>query len=305
MYLSDLILDFVEHIEVERGRASKTAANYEHYLQRFAEFSDNIDVANITSENIRKYRLWLNRYVNDNGETLSPITQAYHLIALRGFLAYLAKRDIASLSPEKIELPKMNRKQVTFLSLDEVRSLFDAIPTDDMPQHLRDKALVSLLFAGGLRVSELVSLNRDHVNTKKREFVVRGKGQKDRPIFISQLSADHLDAYLASRHDSLPALFLSYSRNAQAPTTSGNFRRLTARSVQSIIQKYARLAGITKKVTPHTLRHSYATDLLMSGADIRSVQEMLGHSDISTTQIYTHVTNQHLQKVYQQHHSDL
>ena len=303
MYMSELILDFIEHIEVERGRSSKTAANYEHYLQRFVEFADDIEVDKITAEKIRKYRLWLNRYVSDNGEVLSPITQAYHLIALRGFFAYLAKRDITSLSPEKIELPKTTRKQVTFLNLDEVKRLFDVIPTTS-PQSLRDRAIISLLFSGGLRVSELVSVNRDQVNTKKREFVVRGKGQKDRPIFISESAAEHLQDYLDTRQDSLPALFISYSRNG-TPDTSGNYKRLTTRSIQLIVSKYARLAGITKKVSPHTLRHSYATDLLMNGADIRSVQEMLGHSDISTTQIYTHVTNQQLQKVFREHHSNL
>ncbi len=301
-YLSELLNDYTEHIEVERGRSSKTAENYGHYLERLIEFGGDIDVANITTELVRKYRLWLNRYINDNGETLSTITQNYHLIALRGFLGYLAKRDITSLSPEKIELPKTVRKQVTFLTNDEVVSILKSIPDDGSVQNLRDKAIIELLFSSGLRVSELAGLNRDHINTKRREFMVRGKGQKDRPIFITEVAAQHIDNYLQLRTDSLPPLFLNYSKNNNA-STSGDFRRLTSRSIQRIVQRYARLAGITKHVTPHTMRHSYATDLLMNGADIRSVQTMLGHSDISTTQVYTHVTDQHLRDTYEQFHS--
>ncbi len=303
MYTSELILDFVEHLEVERGRASVTASNYRHYLERLIEFAGDIEVDKITPELLRKYRLWLNRYQNDNGESLSLITQSYHLIALRGFLTYLVKRDIPSLSPEKIELPKTVRKQVTFLTHDEVGRLVDAIPADGAPQHLRDRAIIELLFSSGLRVSELVNLNRDHINTKRREFTVRGKGQKDRPIFISAKAARIIEGYLATRTDSLPSLFLNYSRN-NVTDSSGNYRRLSARSIQRLVERYAKLAGITKHVSPHTMRHSYATDLLMNGADIRSVQSMLGHSDISTTQVYTHVTDQHLRDVYEKFHSD-
>ena len=301
-FLTDLIYDFAESIEVEGGRSSKTAANYTHYLMRFSEFTGNIAVDKITQEVIRKYRLWLNRYENDNKETLSTITQSYHLIALRSFLQYLSNRDIVSLPPSKITLPKTSRKQVTFLHIDEIERLFDEIKTTD-DAGLRDRAIVELLFSSGLRVSELVALNRDHVNTTRREFMVRGKGQKDRPIFISAEAAEHLENYLAVRTDSLVPLFISYSRNVQSPDTSGEFRRLTPRSVQRMVSKYAKLAGITKHVSPHTMRHSFATDLLMNGADIRSVQNMLGHSDISTTQIYTHVTDAHLKEVYERFHS--
>ncbi len=302
MYLSELLLDYIEHLEVEGGRSAKTAENYRRYLERLVEFTGDIKVEKITPEVIRKYRLWLNRYKNDQNDELATITQAYHLIALRGFLTYLSKRDIASLSPEKIELPKISRKQVTFLHYDEVARLLDTIPLDD-EVGLRDRALIELLFSSGLRVSELVALNRDHVNTKRREFMVRGKGQKDRPVFIGQATADRVEDYLHSRLDNLPPLFLSYSRNNSA-TTSGDFRRLTARSIQRIVTKYARLAGITKHVSPHTMRHSFATDLLMNGADLRSVQSMLGHSNISTTQVYTHVTDEHLREVYEKFHSD-
>lgn len=302
MYTSELLLDYIEHLEVEGGRSAKTAENYELYLNRFVEFTNDIAVEKITSEVIRKYRLWLNRYKNDNDGELATITQGYHLIALRGFLGYLSKRDIVSLSPNKIELPKVARKQVTFLHFDEVTRMLDTIPLDD-ETGLRDRAIIELLFSSGLRVSELVNLNRDHVNTKRREFMVRGKGRKDRPVFIGEAAASRVEDYLASRLDNLPPLFLSYSRNNISSTT-GDYRRLTSRSIQRMVTKYARLAGITKHVSPHTMRHSFATDLLMNGADIRSVQSMLGHSNISTTQVYTHVTDEHLRDVYEKFHSD-
>lgn len=302
-YFSSLMYDFVESLEVEGGRSSKTAENYTHYLERFSEFADNPPVEKITSDMIRKYRLWLNRYKNDNDEMLSLKTQSYHLIALRGFLQYLAKRDIPSLSPNKIELPKTVRKQVTFLHFDEIERLRAQVDTSD-EAGLRDRAILELLFSSGLRVSELCNLNRDHINTTRREFMVRGKGQKDRPVFISNAAAEHVEQYLDARTDSLAPLFISYSRNAGAVDTSGDYRRLTPRSIQRMISKYARLAGITKHVSPHTMRHSFATDLLMNGADIRSVQTMLGHADISTTQVYTHVTDEHLREVHEKFHSD-
>lgn len=302
MYMSELLLDYIEHLEVEGGRSVKTAENYKLYLERFVEFTNDIAVEKITSEVIRKYRLWLNRYKNDNEGELATITQGYHLIALRGFLGYLSKRDIVSLSPDKIELPKVARKQVTFLHFDEVTRMLDTIPLDD-EVGLRDRAIIELLFSSGLRVSELVNLNRDHVNTKRREFMVRGKGRKDRPVFIGEAAASRVEDYLGSRLDNLPPLFLSYSRNNISSMT-GDYRRLTSRSIQRLVTKYARLAGITKHVSPHTMRHSFATDLLMNGADIRSVQSMLGHSNISTTQVYTHVTDEHLRDVYEKFHSD-
>ena len=300
--MSELILDYIEHLEVEGGRSAKTAENYRLYLERFVQFTNDIAVDKITPEIVRKYRLWLNRFKNDNDDELATITQGYHLIALRGFLGYLSKRDITSLSPDKIELPKIARKQVSFLHYDEVARLLEGIPLDT-EQGLRDRAIVELLFSSGLRVSELANLNRDHVNTKRREFMVRGKGQKDRPVFIGEAAAERVNDYLAARLDNLPPLFLSYSRN-NTVSNKGDYRRLTPRSIQRIINKYARLAGITKHVSPHTMRHSFATDLLMNGADLRSVQSMLGHSNISTTQVYTHVTDEHLREVYEKFHSD-
>lgn len=302
MYTSELLQDYIEHLEVEGGRSRKTAENYRLYLERFIEFTDDIEVGAIAAETVRKYRLWLNRYKNVNEEELATITQSYHLIALRGFLHYLSTRDIASLAPDKIILPKVSRKQVTFLYQEEVQRVIAQIDTTN-EQGLRDRAIVELLFSSGLRVSELVGLDRDHVNTKRREFMVRGKGQKDRPVFISQAAAEHITNYLEARSDSLVPLFISYSRNV-TPDTTGDYRRLTARSIQRMLTRYARLAGITKHVSPHTMRHSYATDLLMNGADIRSVQSMLGHSNISTTQVYTHVTDEHLREVYEKFHSE-
>ncbi|MFC2605863.1 MAG: site-specific tyrosine recombinase/integron integrase [Candidatus Nanosynbacter sp.] len=304
MYFSEALADFLEHLEVEGGRSPRTIENYKLYLERFIDFAGDIDVAKITSETIRKYRLWLNRYKNSNtGEELLLITQNYHLIALRGLLTYLSQRDISSLAADKITLPKTVRKQVTFLHYDEVVRLIEQIPLDNEPG-LRDRAIIELLFSSGLRVSELVNLNRDHINLARREFMVRGKGQKDRPVFVSMSAAEHVKNYLDARSDSLPALFISYSRRPTKPSVSGDYRRLGARSIQRMVSHYARLAGITKHVSPHTMRHSFATDLLMNGADLRAVQSMLGHSNIATTQIYTHVTDQHLKDVHERFHSD-
>ena len=304
MYFSEALADFLEHLEVEGGRSPRTIENYKLYLERFIDFAGDIDVAKITSETIRKYRLWLNRYKNSNtGEELLLITQNYHLIALRGLLTYLSQRDIPSLAADKIILPKTVRKQVTFLHYDEVVRLIEQIPLDNEPG-LRDRAIIELLFSSGLRVSELVNLNRDHINLARREFMVRGKGQKDRPVFVSMSAAEHVKNYLDARSDSLPALFISYSRRPTKPSVSGDYRRLGARSIQRMVSHYARLAGITKHVSPHTMRHSFATDLLMNGADLRAVQSMLGHSNIATTQIYTHVTDQHLKDVHERFHSD-
>lgn len=306
----DLLNDFLEHLEIESGRSKKTVENYKLYLERFLEIcseilnKDDLKPSDITREVLRKYRLKLNRYGSENGgDDLKVITQAYHLIALRGFMKYLARREIKSLDPSLIELPHVVRKQVTFLHFDEVEDMLEQIDLST-ESGLRDRAIIELLYSGGLRVSELTSLNRDSINLERREFMVRGKGSKDRPIFISQSCADRVRDYLDARTDSLPALFLNNSRNLQAVDTSGDYRRMTPRSVERVVQKYARLAGITKHVSPHTLRHSFATDLLMNGADIRAVQSMLGHADISTTQIYTHVTDAHLRDIHEKFHSE-
>lgn len=300
MYLSELIMDFVESLEVERGRSQRTAETYHLYLERLIEYGGDITVDKITSEYIRKYRLWLNRYENSNGDTLSKITQSYHLIALRSFLKYCSRRDIETLTPEKIELPRVSRKQVGFLDANEVERLIQAINVNS-PSGLRDRAIVELLFSSGLRVSELCNLNRDHINLERGEFMVRGKGQKDRPVFVSPEATEWLAKYLETRTDSAIPLFIRYSGFKTGDDRGESFR-LSPRSVQRAVSQYAKLAGITKHVSPHTLRHSFATDLLMNGADLRSVQSMLGHSNIATTQVYTHVTDQHLKDVHRKFH---
>ena len=311
MDISELVADFLESLEIEKGRSTKTVENYGLYLARFIDLitedfegQEMIKPSDITPEVLRRFRLKLNRFSdNQNKERLSALTQSYHLIALRGFFKYLAKRGIKSLDPSLIDLPRAAKKQVTFLHFDEIERLLAEIPLDT-ESGLRDRAIIELLFSGGLRVSELCSLNRDSINLERREFMVRGKGKKDRPIFIDKSTAECIEDYLNMRTDTLPALFLNNSANQQIPSTSGDFRRLTPRSIERIVQKYTRLAGITKHVTPHTMRHSFATDLLMNGADIRSVQSLLGHANISTTQIYTHITDPHLKEVHEKFHRE-
>lgn len=292
--------DFLEYLEIEQNRSQKTIANYDHYLNRLLDFAGDIQIKDINPELVRKWRLWLNRLGTNTSDELQKSTQNYHLIALRAFLKFCAKRDIPALSADKIELSKTKRKQVTWLDESELKRIF-AQPNLSSPVGLRDRAILELLFSSGLRVSELVGLDREHINLKRREFSVRGKGQKDRPVFISPDAAKWLDHYMQKRTDTARPLFIRYSGTKQVDLT-GNFHRLTPRSVQRLVARYALLAGITKHVSPHTLRHSFATDLLMNGADLRSVQAMLGHSNISTTQIYTHVTDPHLRAVHDKFH---
>jgi site-specific recombinase XerD len=292
--------DFLEYLEIEQNRSQKTIQNYDHYLTRLIDFAGDIQIKDIDVELIRKWRLWLNRLGTNTSDELGKTTQNYHLIALRSFLKYCAKRDIPALTADKIELARTKRKQVTFLTEEELNRVFEQ-PDLSTLGGLRDRAILELLFSSGLRVSELVGLDRDHINLKRREFMVRGKGQKDRPIFISETAAGWVEEYLKKRQDTSRPLFVRYSGSKQVDL-SGNFHRLTARSVQRLVARYALLAGITKHVSPHTLRHSFATDLLMNGADLRSVQALLGHSNIATTQIYTHVTDPHLKSVHEKFH---
>jgi site-specific recombinase XerD len=293
--------NFLEYLEIEQNRSQRTIRNYDHYLTRLIDFAGDIKVADIDPELIRKWRLWLNRLGTNTSDELQKSTQNYHLIALRSFLKFCAKRDIQALPADKVELARTQRKQVTFLSPEELDRLC-AQPDIETMSGLRDRAILELLFSSGLRVSELVGLDRDHINLKRREFMVRGKGQKDRPIFISPKAADWIQRYLDKRADTTKPLFIRYS-GRKTVDLSGNYHRLTARSIQRMVTRYARLSGITKHVSPHTLRHSFATDLLMNGADLRSVQALLGHSNISTTQIYTHVTDPHLKSVHERFHN--
>ncbi len=300
MQFSKAKTDFLEYLEIEQNRSQKTIANYDHYLTRLLDYAGDLKVADIDAELVRKWRLWLNRLGTNVSDELGAATLNYHLIALRSFLKFCAKRNIPALTADKIELARSKRKQVTWLDEDELERLF-AQPKIGGLAGARDRAILELLFSSGLRVSELVGLDRDHINLKHREFTVRGKGQKDRPIFISAEAADWLQKYMDMRHDNTKPLFIRFAGNKKVDL-SGNYHRLTARSVQRLVAQYALLAGITKHVSPHTLRHSFATNLLMNGADLRSVQAMLGHSNIATTQIYTHVTDPHLKSVHEQFH---
>lgn len=297
----DLITDFLDHVEIDKNQSLRTVQNYQHYLQRFVEFTGNIDVSEIDMKLVQKYRIFLNRYQNRNGEYLGKNTQNYHVIALRAFLKYLIKNDIPTMPPEKIDLPKMPKRTVEFLEEDELDMLFAAVDTGT-PMGLRDLSILRLLYSTGLRVSEIVHLDRKHINLKRNEFMVIGKGRKPRLVFISEDACTILTAYLKKRTDSFEPLFINYQR-AKTTITDGESRRLTAYSIQNMVRKYAMLAGITKKVTPHTLRHSFATNLLRNGADIRAVQEMLGHASITTTQVYTHVTNERLREIHHKFHS--
>lgn len=289
---------FLEYIEIERGRAVKTVENYDHYLTRFFEQMQIKEISDISEEKIREFRLWLNRQPGVSG-SMKRRTQNYYLIALRAFLKYLRKRDVEAISPEKIELAKLPERHLDLISTTELdRLLASADGTDEAG--LRDKAILELLFSTGLRVSELCSLNSD-IDLSREDFSIRGKGDKVRVVFISPAAKEAITAYLKARKDMEEPLFVNIPKvgkdSKRVPT------RLTPRSIERMIKIYAAKAGITKKVTPHVLRHSFATDLLSNGADIRSVQALLGHASINTTQIYTHVTDAHLREVHKKFHS--
>jgi site-specific recombinase XerD len=299
MRLNKLLIEFLEYLEVERNRSQKTIENYHHYLKRFLSWAKISDPRDITIDLIRNYRIHLNRLTDDKGAELKKITQNYHVIAIRSFLKYLAKRDIKTLSAEKIEVGKNPSHEIEFLDGDEVERLLQSASSNDI-KSLRDRAILELLFSAGLRVSELININKDQLNLSRQEFSVRGKGDKIRIVFISDTAKDALEKYLDKRMDIDEAVFIRYSKKKNIESDKN--KRLTPRSVQRIVKHYAAKAGIVKDVHPHTLRHSFATDLLSNGADIRSVQTMLGHSSITTTQIYTHITNMQLKSVHQKFH---
>lgn len=292
--IKDLKQEFLEYLEIERGRSLKTVENYDRYLQRFFDFTKIKDPKDINDANVREFRLWLNRQkANQNNEaTLKKKTQNYYLIALRVFLKYLVKRDVESLAPDKIELAKVAERSLDLISPDELVRLMKSPNGKDL-KSLRDKAILELLFSTGLRVSELCSLNTD-IDLKKDEMPIRGKGEKVRVVFLSQEAKDAIAEYLKCRKDMEEALFVS-------PGSNGG-KRLDPRSVQRIVKHHAIKAGISKNVTPHVIRHSFATDLLQNGADLRSVQMMLGHASITTTQIYTHITDKQLRNVHKKFH---
>lgn len=306
--ISSYLRTFLEYIEIEKGRSPLTIRNYDFYLQRFIDWAKDPDPASISNDMIHKYRLYLNRLENRENGTLRKTTQNYHLIALRSFLRFLEKRDVPTYSPEKIELAKQGTREVSFLEADDLERLLRAPDESDMRLVLktRDKAILELFFSTGMRVSELSSLQRDQINLKRDELSIRGKGDKLRLVFLTARSRAAIKAYLDVRDDDNTALFIRHDRAAPDPDSIDDANKevgpLTPRSIERLVRHYATAAGIPKKVSPHTLRHSFATDLLMNGADVRSVQSLLGHTSITTTQIYTHVTNRQLRDVHKAFH---
>lgn len=308
MDLARLKTEFLEHIEIEKGRSLKTVENYDRYIKRFLSFSKISDPKDITDDLVRKYHVWLNRQVvkgsfrggeeGINSGTLKKRTQNYYLIALRAFLKYLVRRGVTSLPPERIDLAKVSERHIDLMPSEDLERLLSA-PKGENIGALRDRAILELLFSTGLRVSELCSLSR-YIDLKKDELSVRGKGEKVRVVFLSPESKEAVKKYLDKRGDVDDALFIKHTKGG---ATTQKSLRLTTRSVERTVKHYAIKAGISKKVTPHIIRHSFATDLLENGADLRSVQAMLGHSNISTTQIYTHVTDKGLREIHKQFHN--
>ena len=293
--LQSLKTQFLEYIEIEKGRAALTSRNYDHYLSVFLERTRVKKPADITEPIVREFRLWLNRQPGVSGG-MKKKTQNYYLIALRAFLKYLRKIGVASLQPEKIELAKVGARDLDLITADELNRLMK-VPAGDSLAELRDRAMLELLFSTGLRVSELCSLNAD-IDLSRDEFSIRGKGDKVRVVFLSPSAKRAVAEYLKKRTDMGEALFIGYGKVGKKKEAM----RLTPRSVERIVKKHAIQAGITRKVTPHVIRHSFATDLLEGGADLRSVQALLGHANIGTTQVYTHVTDKHLLEVHKAFH---
>ncbi len=305
--LASLKADFLQYIEIEKGRSALTVRNYEHYLNRFLDFAKVDSPAQITESMMREYRVFLNRHPareakkGQSTETLTKHTQNYHLIALRAFFKYIRKRGVEGYDPERIELAKTQSRELDLISEKELENLLSA-PDLSTIAGLRDKAILELFFSTGLRVSELCSLNRD-LDLRGGEISVRGKGGKIRVVFVSGQAMASVKKYIDNRVDIDEAMFIDHSPRAHARMVKEESIRLTPRSVERIVQKYALVAGIAKKCTPHVIRHSFATDLLYNGADLRTVQMMLGHASIATTQIYTNVTNKFLRDQFEKFHS--
>ena len=299
--LRALKTEFLEYLEIEKGRSVKTVENYDRYLVRFFAHAKVSSPARITEPAVREFRLHLNRTPSAKASAgqagLKLITVNYYLIALRAFLKFLRKRDIESLNPERIELAKVGGRDLDLISAAELERLMEGPTKSNSLPGLRDKAILELFFSTGLRVSELCGLNRD-LDLTRDEFSVRGKGEKVRVVFLSTAAKSAIKNYLAKRTDMDEALFVQIGKSAK----SAKDLRLTPRSIERMVKHYAIKAGITRKVTPHIIRHSFATDLLENGADLRSVQALLGHQNIATTQVYTHVTDRHLREVHKAFH---
>lgn len=296
---------FLEHLEVERNVSRLTIRNYRHYLQRFCDWFSQAGHNNLRQmdlEVVRQYRVYLSRYSDEQGRTLSKRTQSYYTIALRSWLKFLIKRDAPVLHPEKIDLPRGESIPMKFLSIEKVENLLSQ-PSISTMSGLRDKAILEVLFSTGLRVSELVSLNREQVDLESQEFGVIGKGRRPRVVFLSDRAVTWLDRWLRQRDDHWRPVFIRFSGKKATPDEDGENMRLTTRSVQRIVDTYAKKAHLPLKISPHGIRHSFATDLLANGAGLRDVQEMLGHKSIATTQIYTHVTRPQLKKIHKRFHS--
>ena len=303
--LKQLKTQFLEYVEIEKGRSLNTVRNYDHYLTRFLDFTKNDNPAGINDTMVREFRLWLNRQATGNnsatGETLSKKTQNYYLIALRAFLKYLARQEVKTMPSERIELAKVGERSLDLITHTELYRLLDS-PKGATLKDLRDKAILELLFSTGLRVSELCSLNRD-MDLRSDELSIRGKGGKVRVVFLSESAKNAVRGYLSARKDMSDALFVQVENETSLKTKKAGFESLSRRSVERIVKQHAIKAGISKKVTPHVMRHMFATDLLGNGADLRSVQAILGHANIGTTQIYTHVTDKHLRDVHKKFHN--
>lgn len=302
---SPVMIDFLESLEVERNLSPLTIRNYGHYLRRFIDWftqAGHQDLKELDDDRLRKYRVFLSRYVDEDGRTLSKKTQSYHIIALRSWFKWLVKRDAPVMNPEKIELPKAESIPMKFVSVEKMQQLLSQ-PDVVKPAGLRDRAILEVLFSTGLRVSELVKLNRDQIDIKRREFGVIGKGRRPRVVFLSDEAATWLERWLNSREDNWRPVFTRFAGKKPDLLSDGEEMRLTTRSVQRLVDRYSRRAHLPIKLSPHGIRHSFATDLLSNGAGLRDVQEMLGHKNIATTQIYTHVTQPQLKKVHQEHHS--
>lgn len=299
------LINFIEYMEVEKNVSPLTVRNYAHYLTKFVNWfeSNNFtDLKDLDLELVRKYRVYLARQTDQQENYLSKKTQSYYVIALRSFLKWLVKNDAPVLHPEKIDLPKAESSQMSFLSKEKIELLLGQPDTSSVVG-LRDKAILEVLFSTGLRVSELVSLNRDQIDLKRGEFGVIGKGRRPRVVFLSERAQIWLGKWLGVREDNWRPIYIRFSGRKPDLLSDGERMRLTTRSVQRIVDKYARKARLTLKLSPHGIRHSFATDLLYNGAGLRDVQEMLGHKNIATTQIYTHVTRPQLKKTYDQYHS--